>query len=53
MRHGSNEHLKHHDEESDLNLGKGINGLKKFQTVDVANEKSFSFSCVVACFVGA
>ena len=35
MRHGSNEPLQHPDEESDLNLQKGINGLKNFQTVDV------------------
>ena len=36
MRHGSNEPLQHPDEESDHYLGKGINGLKKIQTVDVS-----------------
>ena len=43
MRRGSNEPLYHHNEESDLNLRKGINGLKIFQTVDVISISDYHF----------
>ena len=38
MRHALNEPLQHPGEESDLNLRKGIDGLKNFQTVDVGSD---------------